>query len=225
MSHTAPNSPAGIPPEGTSPEHHLATPQDGPTGPTSFWRSVPLWAWIVAGVAVVALIVTAVIMLTTKDAPEPIVLDAETVTAEAPTPGVEPIERNPATAFETALPSVVRGWAVASDEPATDLVAAGALEGRALTYTDGAAEPVELALVAGLWATVEAADARLDAVVAGLGAVTESGAVPAEGAPLGRFALVESGDTATVVWTNGSAVLQLSGPTEAVREAYLAFPL
>ena len=222
MTYTAPPSGSDYP--GTSPEGFGTEPEAAPEA-ISFWRRFPLWAWIVAGVVLVGVVVAVVLMLTTEDTPEPIVLDAETVTAEAPTPGVEPIERTPATAFETALPSVVRGWAVASDEAAPELLAAGALEGRALTYTDGAEDPVELTLLAGQWATVEAADAHLDAAVATLGAVTESGQVPAEGAPLGRFALVDSGDTATVVWTNGSAVLQLTGPTDAVREAYLAFPL
>lgn len=223
MTYTAPPSGPEFEP-GPAPTGYGTEPDAAPE-PTSFWRRFPLWAWIVAGVVLVGVIVAVVLMLTTKDTPEPIVLDAETVTAEAPTPAVEPIERTPATAFETALPSVVRGWAVASDEAAPELLAAGALEGRVLTYTDGAEAPVELTLLAGQWATVEAADAHLDAVVATLGAVTESGQVPAEGAPLGRFAVVDSGDTATVVWTNGSAVLQLTGPADAVREAYLAFPL
>lgn len=223
MTHTTPPPGPDYRP-GTSPEAYDAEPETAPEA-ASFWRRFPLWAWIVAGVVLVGVIVAVVLMLTTEDTPEPIVLDAETVTAEAPTPAVEPIERTPATAFETALPSVVRGWAVASDEAAPELLAAGALEGRTLTYTDGAEDPVELTLLAGQWATVEAADAHLNSVVATLGAVTESGQVPAEGAPLGRFAVVDSGDTATVVWTNGSAVLQLTGPTDAVREAYLAFPL
>lgn len=227
MTHFAPGpegeNPAAAPDENPAdaPAEDVEGAEAAPSS-TSFWQTVPLWAWIVAGVALVALIVTAVVVLTSRDTPEPIVLDPETVTA-TPTPGVDPIARTPATAFEEALPDVVLGWAVASDEISEELLRAGALEGRELTYTDGASPATTLTLLAGQWATVEAAEARLGAVVADASA--ESGDVTAGGATVGRYAILGGTGEATVVWTNGSAVLQLTGPADAVRDAFRGFPL
>ncbi len=46
-----------------------------------------------------------------------------------------------------------------------------------------------------------------------------------DGAEVGRVAISGSGDTATAVWTNGTALFVLTGPATAVPDFYDAFPM
>jgi hypothetical protein len=54
----------------------------------------------------------------------------------------------------------------------------------------------------------------------------QSGSVDADGQTTGSYVIVDNGDgTGTATWTNGTALLQLTGPVAEIVRAYSAFPL
>lgn len=198
---------------------------DGASEP--FWRRVPLWGWIVAGVVVVAGVVLAVLGATGAFAPAPLPTPpAATVTAEPPTPTAEPIEREvEPTAFSAALPDTVLDLAL------TEMSAGGrwaesdvpAIEAYTLAYSDGGAKNVTLD--AAQFADEEAAQGALSEVVVD-GA--ETGEVTAGGAVVGEYWIVPGAsaeDVTTILWRNTTAVFLLEGDPEVVRDVFRAFPM
>ncbi|HWS57237.1 MAG TPA: hypothetical protein VN257_01770, partial [Actinotalea sp.] len=109
-----------------------AAPPFDPVVPSS--RRPPLWVIGVAAVLLAGLGVVAVLALSNRGGVV-VVPEAEVITLPVPAPTVEPVVREPGTAFAEALPSAVLQYALAeiADEPT--LVAAGALEGYRFVYT------------------------------------------------------------------------------------------
>ncbi|MGV8966735.1 MAG: hypothetical protein ACOH2F_10695 [Cellulomonas sp.] len=148
---------------------------------------------------------------------------ASTITLASPTPTIAPIAREPISAFADALPSTVLDLALTAIAPQPTLVAANALEGYTLDYSDGGS--VAVTLEAGQWETPEEA-AAVYAPIAAAAPVTESGSVDVGGAPVGTWTFSAAADgTGSLVWTNGTALFHVTGPAEIVRSFYEAFPL
>ena len=194
----------------------------GPDEPGSHRRRNLLIAAVVGGVVVVG--VAAAALSGAFDAAEPVPTPtASTITLASPTPTVAPIARQPISAFADALPSTVLDLALTAIAPQPPLVAANALEGYRLDYSDGGS--VAVALDAGQWETPEAATAA-SAPLAAAVPVTETGSVDVGGAPVGTWTFSEAADgTGTMTWTNGTALFHATGPAPTVRSFYEAFPL
>ena len=194
----------------------------GPTEPGSHRRRNLLIAAVVGGVVVVG--VAAAALSGAFDAAEPVPTPvASTITLSSPTPTVAPIARQPISAFEDALPSTVLDLSLTAIAPQPTLVAANALEGYRLDYSDGGS--VAVALDAGQWETPEEA-AAASAPLAAAAPVTETGSVDVGGAPVGIWTFSEAADgTGTMTWTNGTALFHATGPAQTVRSFYVAFPL
>lgn len=197
--------------------------------PSARRRRPPVWLLILAGLLVAGLGVVAVLMVTNRGGG--LVPEAEVITLPVPTPTVEAAPREPGTAFSDALPSVVREFAVTAVAADPTFLAAGALESHRADYTDGTRA---LVLLAGQWPTSQeatvAADATVAAQVAAAGEVegspVEEGVVEVDGTTVGAWTLVPRADgTATLTWTNGTAVLVMDGPAEALPDVFAAFPL
>ena len=189
-----------------------------------FWRKVPIWGWIVAGVVVLAGAVVAVLAATGAFTPAPLPTPpAATVTAEPPTPTAEPIERElEPTAFSAALPDTVLDLVLAemSEGGRWAEGEVEALEAYALVFSDGGAKNVTLD--AAQFADEEAAQRALPEVMADF----ETGEVTAGGAVVGEFWIAPAGEgVATVMWRNTTAVFVLEGDEEVVRDVFRAFPL
>jgi hypothetical protein len=155
----------------------------------------------------------------------------ETVVLPSPTPTIAPVARQPVSAFADSLPSSVLGFALTSLAEHPPLLVAGAVEGYRLDYADGGGGT--LVVTAGQWETdAEAAAALATATAAaGTGAVPvtdggpTSGEVTVGGAVVGTWTLTQAPDgTGTVTWSNGTVVLQATGPAEVVRDVYAAYP-
>lgn len=188
-------------------------------------RQPPLWLWIAAGTLAVGLATVLALLLGNRGGgPVP---EAEVVTLPVPTPTVSAIAREAGTTFYDALPSEVLTFALSASADSPEMVAAGALEGYQLEYTDGTRQVV---LRAGQWPTADEADAAYAALLASIapeGATPDdSGAVEVDGTEVGSYAMVTHEDgTGTVVWSNGTAVMELEGPADALPDLYTAFPL
>ena len=188
-------------------------------------RQPPLWLWIAAGVLAVGVATVVALLLGNRGGgPVP---EAEVVTLPVPTPTVTAIAREPGTPFYDALPSEVLAFALSASADSPEMLAAGALEGYQLDYTDGTQQVV---LQAGQWPTADEADAAYTALLAAIvpeGTTPgDTGPVQVDGAKVGSYAKVTRADgTSTVLWSNGTAVLELDGPADAVPDLYTAFPL
>ncbi|QJW37691.1 hypothetical protein [Cellulosimicrobium protaetiae] len=150
-----------------------------------------------------------------------------TVTADAPTPTLEPAARTGTTAFALALPDTVLDLVLRSDSATDAWTAARALEAYELVYADGeGADATTVTVVAGQWPTTAEAEAAAADLVAAAGEPTDSGDVEVGGEVAGTYAVSPAADgQATVTWRNGTAVLQASGPADAVADVYEAYPL
>lgn len=127
-------------------------------------RRPPLWLMITAGVLVVALVVVVVYVLGNREGePEPPPV-AETTTLAPPTPTVDPVDREPGSAFFEALPDTVLQYALAEAGEDSTWLADDALESYRFVYTDGGS--VELVVLAGQWRDAAAAQAVLDRLTA-----------------------------------------------------------
>jgi len=194
------------------------------------------------GVLVVAAIVVGIVVsrhhggTTAATQPAPVVT---TVTAPVPTPTVQPSARATGSAFTAALPASVLQYAYVSSTPATDWLAAGALEAWTDTYSDGGTG--KLTVQAGQFPTADAAKAFAATLTAALptaapspaataatGAPTlpKTGQVSAGGTVTGSYTIVDGGDgTGIAVWSNGTGVFRLVAPLADVVNAYGAYPL
>ncbi len=123
----------------------------------------PIWLFIVAGVLVIALAVVLVIVLGNRGGePEP--LPAETTTLDPPTPTIEPMTREPGTAFYDALPSEVLQYALTESAPDETWFPDAALEGYRLVYSDGGG--TELVVLTAQWRDAEGAQEVFDRLTA-----------------------------------------------------------
>lgn len=215
--------------DGLRPASGPAGRPGGPAGTGQARRRPPLWILAVAGVLVAGLGVVAVLALSNRGGG--IVPEAEVITLPVPSPTIEPMVREPATAFADALPSSVLQYALTELGADPTVLAGGALEGYHLVYSDGGA--VTLVATTGQWATVEsattAAAAMVAAQVAAAGEAAEpvqEGPVLVDGTEVGRYSLVPRADgTGTITWTNQSVVIQLDGPADALLDVHTAFAL
>ncbi|HQY34501.1 MAG TPA: hypothetical protein PLS68_11090 [Actinotalea sp.] len=206
-----------------------AAPDRPPAGGPTARRRPPLWLVAVAAVLVAGLGVVAVLVLSNRGGG--IVPEAEVITLPVPTPTIEPMVREPVTAFADALPSTVLQLALTELAAEPTVLAAGALEGYRLVYSDGGT--LTLVGTAGQWATVEAATTAASALVAAQVAAAgadadpvQEGPVLVDGTEVGRYSLVPRADgTGTITWTNQSVVLQLDGPADSLLDVHTAFTL
>jgi hypothetical protein len=155
--------------------------------------------------------------------PEPV--PTVTVTAPVPTPTVKAVERGgDETAFQKALPSAVLQLALGSLGEAKEPKGEGALEAWNAEYSDG--DAVEVAVVAGQWSTDGEAATAAAAWTAAAGEADRTGDVKVGKKVVGQYAFVPvKGGKTVVVWQNGTALLQATGPTDLMEDFYTAFPL
>jgi hypothetical protein len=150
-----------------------------------------------------------------------------TVTADAPSPTLEPVARTGTTTFAQALPDTVLDLVLRSETVSDGWSTAGALEAHQLVYADGEGDgATTVTVVAGQWATPAEAEVAMTALVTAAGEPTGSGDVEVGGETAGQYAVIPGADgQATVTWRNGTAVLQATGPSEVVEDVYAAYPL
>lgn len=156
---------------------------------------------------------------------EPQPVPTVTVTAPAPTPTVKAMERTDnETAFQKALPSTVLQFALGSLKEAKEPKEQGALEAWNAEYADGGQGVV--GLVAGQWATSDEAATAATAWTRAAGEADREGDVKVGKKVVGQYAIVPAkGGKAVVVWQNGTAVMQATGPADTMEDFYAAFPL
>ena len=157
--------------------------------------------------------------------PEPLPTPpAETVTAEPPTPTVDPVERDfEPTAFSAVLPDTVLDLALAEIAEGGSLEdgEVAPIEAYTATYSDGGEKQVTLD--AAQFADEETATSAVPELSGDSG---ETGEVLADGILVGEFAMVRGvNGAATLVWRNSTAVFVLEGPEDVVRDVYRAFPV
>jgi hypothetical protein len=157
--------------------------------------------------------------------PPPQPVPTVTVTAPVPTPTVKAMDRSgDETAFQKALPSTVLQFALGSLADAKEPKGQGALEAWNAEYSDGGSG--EVVLVAGQWATPDEAAEAAAAWTSAAGEAEREGDVKVGKKVVGQYAIVPAkGGKAVVVWQNGTAVMQATGPAGAMEEFYAAFPL
>ncbi|NYI42558.1 hypothetical protein [Demequina lutea] len=173
-----------------------------------------LVVWIVLG----ALVAGAAVFLAYRlyFMPDPVILPTPTATAEAPAPTAKPIAITNASAFATAMPTVV-GTDVLIDYTVTDTVGDSTMPARTaeqvtLDYGPGSSSTVF---------TVEAyqhynqtdAQTAYDSYAKG---ATDVKDVVVNGTTVGKRAFSTTGSKGTVVWRNGTAVFDLTGPASDV---------
>lgn len=200
-------------------------------------RRPPVWLLVVIGLVVVGAVVAAILVLTNDKAETPVVPEAETVTLPVPTPTVTPMAREAGTAFQEAIPSTVLDYVMSAMAEHDPLLVAGAVEGWAVTYTNGAQD---VALYAGQFRDAAAAEAAFDQVLAanpidagatdatteppaddaaaptdGATSTTppepaptpEQGTVDVDGQQVGRFLFVPHDDGTASLWWTNTTVL------------------
>lgn len=228
--------------------HTHDDPEPRPSAPPAHARTrrVPPWVLAVAGVVVIAVVGGVVALLATNRADTPPPEDV-VVTLPAPTPTVEPVERPAGTPFADSLPPTVLQYALAEQGPHSPLLLDGALEGYRLVFTDGAG--TDLVVLAGQWrdaaAATQAFDARRaeveaaaaaaaetaapepsDGATAGEGSEGSEGTVEVDGTEVGAYVIVPLPDgTGTALWRNGTVVVEVVGPADALPAFFAAFPL
>jgi hypothetical protein len=160
---------------------------------------------------------------TSETEPQPV--PTVTVTAPAPTPTVKAMERaGDETAFQKALPSTVLRFALGSLTEVKEAKEQGALEAWDAEYSDGGS--AEVALRAGQWATSDEAAEAAAAWTRAAGEAEREGDVKVGKKVVGQYAIMPAeGGSAVVVWQNGTAVMEASGPADTMEDFYAAFPL
>ena len=161
-----------------------------------------------------------------RSEPEP----ATTVTAEPPTPTIEPSGRpKEQTAFLMAQPDTVLQLALSDAAPDKAWVDdAGAIEAWTLTYADAEGEGATTVEVhAGQWEDDDDATEAYGALVKAAGEPTDEGGVAVQEETVGEYVVTPGSaeGTAVVTWRNATAVVQATGPADLVRDFYSAYPL
>ncbi|MEP7763465.1 hypothetical protein [Sanguibacter sp. 25GB23B1] len=187
----------------------------------------PPWLpWVIGGVVAVVVVVLVVLGLDRDDSPGSSSTPSPVeVVGAVPTPVAEPVVRGEGSALFLSLPDSVRQYVVTEIAPSEAFAAAAALESVTATYTgplDGA--EVGYTVTVGQWPTPAEAAANAAAVVAAAGEPISSGEVTVAGAPAGTYSIHGVDDTlSTVVWTNGTLLLQATGPAADIENFYLAY--
>ncbi|MBU4215163.1 MAG: hypothetical protein KJ792_10950 [Actinobacteria bacterium] len=199
--------------------------------------------WILAVVIVVLVLVVGGAVWGVLHAGGTPTATSSTVLIPSPTPTVEPVARTATSTFAAALPTTVLQFALASSAADDAWVAKGALEAYAETFADGSG--ATLGLQVGQWVTPQETTAVFGAITAaaptspasspatasstataGTDGLPRSGSVEVGGQATGSYLIVDNGDgTGTATWTNGTALLQLTGPVAEIARLYAAFPL
>ena len=214
----------------SEPDHSAPpeSPEEPETVPARRFPGPPWLPWAIGGVLALVVVIVAILLLTGgDDAQDPSTPATVEVVGPEPTPVGEPVARGEGSALFLALPDAVRQYVVTAIAPSDAFAAAAAIESVAATYTgplDGA--DVDYAVVVGQWPTPEEAAAHAATLVAAAGAPLTTGEVTAAGVPAGTYSILGVDDaTSTVVWTNGTLVLQATGPAADIENFYLAFSL
>ncbi|WP_188079069.1 hypothetical protein [Actinotalea subterranea] len=126
----------------------------------------------------------------------------------------------------TTLTTLAGQWATAE-------AATGAYQRAVTQLTAAAGAPADDAAAGDDAATDDAAtddaaadDAAADDAAADDALTLEEGAVTVDGTEVGRYTFVPRADgTGTVVWTNGSVLVQVDGPAEALRDVHAGYTL
>ena len=166
--------------------------------------------------------------------PEPQVTPpAVTVTAALPAPNMTPIALNVPAPLGELLPTTTGKFALSEAAASKAKNTARALESQILTYSVGATPQValvDITLGVSRWAT--SSDAKdfstsLEAAAAAgdPDAVMTSGAVEAGSEKVGTFVMRLGAERGVVTWTNGTTVLQATGPHDQIKDFYVGFPI
>jgi hypothetical protein len=210
------------------PSRRSVSATDRDNGPRRRWL---LWGSITAGVVVVAVGAVLWAFLIRGDGGDASDVPA-TVTETVPvaTSTATPAPRGEGSELFTALPAAVRQF-ILTGISANDSVQ-GAVEAYGLAYqgtVDDAS--VTFTMTVGQWATPEEATVAAAALVTAAGTPSSTGEVEVAGAVVGTVTFVGEdatvGDTtdgsATVIWTNGTLVLEATGPATEIHNFYNAY--
>lgn len=188
------------------------------SAPRKWWSSVPVL--VIAGLIVMGGVGVGLYALLTPQ--NEVELTPEVIVASPETPALDPIAIEDPTDFQAALPGVVGTYALTSVETpelrSLDLPVRAA-EASDLTYDD---QQTTLSLRAIQHFDQEAAVAQFEALAA---EGSDREPVDAGGVDLGERATVPSDAGQSIVWRNGTAVFELTGPADAVEEFYASYPL
>ena len=169
-----------------------------------------------------------------KAAPEPQVTPpAVTVTAELPTPNMTPIALDLPAPLGDLLPATTGQFALTEMTADTGKDTVRALESHALTYSVGATPEVsqsDITLDVSRWNTPAEAkefSTELEGAAASGNpdAVMTSGVVEAGDKEVGTFVMRLGAELGVVTWTNGTTVLQATGPHDQIEDFYVGFPI
>ena len=177
--------------------------------------------WIVLGAVIAA--GAGIFVYRLAFLPEPITLPVVTVTAQAPTPTAKPVAITDSSDFVAAMPTTV-GTDVLMDYVVTDTVGDTTLPARAaehvtLKYGPGSTS-MPFTVEAYQHYNADDAKAAYDSYATGSTDVKD---VTVDGTNVGQRAYSTSGSTGTVVWRNGTAVFDLTGPSDEVLAFYEHF--
>jgi len=194
-----------------------------------WWARLPWWAWAVVGLVVVAVVVVVVLATRGGSSPSGTVTAPEvTVTAPAPTPTATPLDHAEGSDLFTGLPDASGQFVLTSASESTGWVDDGdAIESYDLTYTGPSTasatseKPVTVAyrVVVGQWKKAEDATAFATSLTAAAPAdptsTVTTGDVTVDGKTVGTSTITVppgTGTDGTAVWTNGTVVVQVTGP-------------
>ncbi len=166
--------------------------------------------WIVLGALVAG--AAAVLVYRLYFMPDPIILPAPIATAQAATPTAKPLAITDSSTFVAAMPTTV-GTDVLINYTVTDTIGDSTLPARAaekvtLDYGPGSSSKV-FTVEAYQHYDQTAAQTAYDSYAAGMTDVKD---VVVDGTTVGKRAFSTSGSNGTVVWRNGTAVFDLTGP-------------
>ncbi|MFD2839919.1 hypothetical protein ACFSYH_04960 [Populibacterium corticicola] len=165
-----------------------------------------------------------------------------TVTADAPTPTQDPVDRGEVTEFAAALPGTANQFALTSLTEVTDWPVEGALESYVLNYSGPAGDAsVEVEVLAAQFKSVENAATAYDSRLAPDTTTISAGVVESDGTSVGDFVITvdETGGvlppahgdqtlpagTARALWTNGTALFEAYAPADEIENFYNAYGL
>lgn len=221
-----------------------ATEDSSRSGIAAFVSNLPWWVWAVIGAVVIAIVVVAIVVLGGKDSETPAVVTTTaapvTQTEPAPEPTGTPLDHSDGTALFVALPdSAAQFVLAAAAENDTWTADGGAIESYALTYvgpmTDTLADTVPqdatYAATVGQWKTAKAAAAFADTLARTLSTdeskTTTTSDVIVDGETVGKLVIgLPADDPAAegeAVWTNGTVVVQATGPGVDLARFYAGF--
>jgi len=204
---------------------------DAPTGSRPWWKRLPWWAWLVIGLVVVAVGVTVAVVATSGGSATPaptVTAPAVTRTAPAPEPTASPIDHSQGSDLFAALPDTSGQFVLTAAKKAPSWVDDDdAIESYTLTYqgpstaSASSSAPVSevYEVVVGQWEKPKEATHQAAALVAAQQAdptaTTTTDDVTVDGKVVGSVTLTVPQDATadgTAVWTDGTVVVQATGP-------------